>query len=86
MCMCVDDKYILVVQCMYVCTIMILFVFFFFAVGSLSGETEYRLTYKFLVKMVLSRCSDKAPRYYDIHVHVHVHVHVWGGTCTCIYM
>lgn len=31
--------------------------------GSLSGEDEYRLSYKFLLKMVLSRCSDKAPRY-----------------------
>ena len=31
--------------------------------GSLSGEDEYRLGYKFLLKMVLSRCSDKAPRY-----------------------
>ena len=31
--------------------------------GSLSGEDEYRLNYKFLIRMVLSRCSDKAPRY-----------------------
>ena len=30
--------------------------------GALSDEDEYRLTYKFLVKMVMSRCSDKAPR------------------------
>ena len=31
--------------------------------GSLTGEVECRLTHKFLLKMVLSRCSDKAPRY-----------------------
>ena len=29
--------------------------------GSLSGEEEYRLSYKYLIKMALSRCSDKAP-------------------------
>jgi len=31
-------------------------------VGSLLEEDEYRLSYKFLLRMVLSRCSDRAPR------------------------
>lgn len=38
--------------------------------GSLSGEDEYRLSYKFLLKMVLSRCSDKAPRYGYLEVSI----------------
>ena len=29
--------------------------------GSLSGDEEYRLNYKYLLKTALSRCSDKAP-------------------------
>ena len=29
--------------------------------GSLSGDEEYRLSYKYLLKTALSRCSDKAP-------------------------
>ena len=30
--------------------------------GEMEGEEEYRLSYKFLMRIVLSRCSDKAPR------------------------
>lgn len=29
----------------------------------LEGEEEYRLTYSFLIRTILSRCSDKAPRW-----------------------
>ena len=29
--------------------------------GALSGEEEYRLSYKYLIKISLSRCSDIAP-------------------------
>ena len=28
----------------------------------LPGDSEYRLTYNYLVKMMLSRCSDRSPR------------------------
>ena len=40
--------------------------------GELEGEEEYRLGRHFLVSMVLSRCSDKAPR--SAHSHNTVHV------------
>ena len=41
--------------------------------GSLSGEEEYRLSYKYLIKIALSRCSDKAPS--SVHTpHTHTEI------------